>query len=275
MNDNKLPITSYFVPEGLKGLDLNARISIIMDHIRTHYHNKNIDQVRAKWDPSSDQYDHEKRIREVEGGAYLKYLSSNEDEQARASLSRMLIGIYKMKGTRRALDMILSILGIQGRVTSYSQIRTEIDADTAQGRIWEATNYLDLKPCQILVTITLDTKSSLGVVREKLLLDLVNTFLWTCANLGAFLIIRYISDLTMSADCEGSGDSGDLSLFRRELDPDVGDYLVFEDTRQGESGVNCMYDIIKVKEQCLIYGSQLAYYGFMEQKYGCVGGVYE
>ncbi|CAH9015570.1 conserved hypothetical protein [Vibrio phage 150E35-1] len=187
-----LPNTSYYLPKGVRDLDLNSKICVLMDYIRSEYHDDIISHSSGKWDASSPNYDANNIVEELDGNLYLKYIKSEDDL---TSLSRMLTGLYNMKGSVRALQMILNILDIQGEITSYFQVQRQISLGTDQGAIWEASpDYSTLKPCEVIVTLEVDASSGLTPDNETILAELLDIYLWSCTKLAAILVIRYVNN---------------------------------------------------------------------------------
>ncbi|AUR83139.1 hypothetical protein NVP1031O_157 [Vibrio phage 1.031.O._10N.261.46.F8] len=187
-----LPNTSYYLPKGIRDLDLNARISVLLDYVRSEHHDSLISHPSGKWDASSPNYDANNIVEELDGQQYLKYIQSGEDL---TSLSRMLTGLYNMKGSIRALQMILNILDIKGEIVTYFQVQRQVALGTDQGAIWEASpDYSALNPCEVIVTLDVDASSGLSTNNETILAELLDVYLWSCTKLAAILVIRYVND---------------------------------------------------------------------------------
>lgn len=190
-----LPPASDYLPPKLRGKPLYVVVATLLDYIRSVHYETLIQHPSGKWDPDSPAYNANKIIDELNGASYLKYLS---DEESKTTMSRLLTGLYRIKGTKRALNMILALVGVRGQVVDYFKLQRELRLDTQQSKIWMAGAEGELQPCEIMVTIEIDIETRFNVTQETLLRDLVETFLWSCAKLTAFLVVRYTTDLTMT-----------------------------------------------------------------------------
>jgi hypothetical protein len=189
-----LPPALDYLPKKLRTKPLYVRIATLMDYIRQTHYEDLIKHPSGKWDPDSPNYNADKVIDELNGSSYLKYL---QDGESKVILSRLLSGLYKMKGSKRALNMIMSLVGVKGTVIDYFKLERERALKTEQSKVWDAGPEGDLLPCEVLVTIDIDIQQRFSTTQETLLRDLVESYLWSCTSLAAFLVIRYYSDQTM------------------------------------------------------------------------------
>lgn len=192
---SNLPPSLTYLPPKLRGKPLSVIVATILDYVRQTHYETLIQHPSGKWDPDSPNYNANKIIDELNGSSYLKYLS---DEESKATMSRILTGLYKIKGTKRALSMILALVGVRGQVVDYFKLQRELRLNTEQSKIWMQGAEGELKPCEILVTIEIEIQTRFNVAQETLLRDLVESFLWSCSKLAAFLVVRYVTDLTVS-----------------------------------------------------------------------------
>lgn len=252
---SNLPSAIEYLPKKLRSKPLNVRIATLLDYVREKHYESLIQHPSGKWDPDSPAYNANKIIDELNGASYLKYLS---DEESKVTMSRILSGLYKIKGTKRALSMILALVGVRGQVVDYFKLQRELRLDTQQSKIWVTGAEGELQPCEIMVTIEIEIQTRFSVSQETLLRDLVETFLWSCTKLAAFLVVRYLTDATME-DVETKEITNTVEVIKN--DPMAPLYATYNSgisyTTSGaqhsgiasNAGIPDMYDTVKINTE--------------------------
>lgn len=259
-----------FLPVGLRDKPLYVKVATLLDYIRQEHHDKLIDEPTGKWDTDSGSYNAQSVIDELDGNSYLEYL---QDAESRETMSRLLTGLYRMKGTRRALNLILSLLGIKGTVTSFADVERQKLLGTDQYEIWKNQSEGRLKPCQVLVTLDVDIQQRFDQPQEQVLTALIEAFLWSCTELGAIIVVRYISSTQLDSVQE-------FSWFAQIKHHINDNFLGFCDVYDGvnakydqaglvycndsgppNTGIPNMFDTVTVGPQALVYSHPQAIYG--------------
>lgn len=235
--------SEYYLPQHLTKRPLYKKLCEIIDYLIDKFYTPEIDQMRDQYDPLADSFNAEEFMTLIDGYEYRDMLFGQTSIE---QISHMLTRIYNLKGTKKGLHFLMDLLGIQSSVYIWWELLRSHEQGT---ELWDefAGYFLDYTPDDIkncgLYFHFVDNNGILGQFGEELdekLMELVNSFMWVCAQVSAISLLRNFYDRVVWRDhyVESSLDHitsniYDSSSWRDSMDgyTEVGDYVTSAGSR--------------------------------------------
>jgi len=195
--------TRDFFPVALRDKALYAKISEILDYLIAKNYDPEIQSMSDRLNPQGAGFDVDEFLKLIDGFSYKEYLFGGVDPK---TVAHMLPAIYNLKGTKRGLQLLLDILGIDATVYVWWEVLRAVDRGQPL-----ATEFFDrfvgytaadITECQIYLHYV-DKGGSLarlGVDADAKLAELTNSFLWVCANIAVINLLNSFSDTVVIGD---------------------------------------------------------------------------
>lgn len=140
------------IPEYLQNKEFYKHVSSVIDDIVAEYHDDISKDVRNLYNITSPDFDPDQTLEHLGFNEFFPFISSMTNKRASAAL---LANIYDMKGTKKGLEYILRLLGMEARLYEWYYINSEYEKGNPE---WPYT----VEPCSIVLELATGS-SSFGV----------------------------------------------------------------------------------------------------------------
>lgn len=169
-----------FLPENLHEYPLFQEFCNIVDYVVAKYHYENVDKLTGLYDAVHSDFD-PNYVLKLLGSDYFLQFDLNDDQKK--ALCLLLSNLYDMKGTKKGLDYVLRLMGLDAQVYEWYNIN--------QGLYPEIPEIVD--PCSIVIDLGLGDHS-LSDETEQQFLNLASYLLWVCVKLHGIFWSKKFED---------------------------------------------------------------------------------
>jgi hypothetical protein len=169
-----------FLPENLREYPLFQEFCNIIDYVVEKYHYENVDKLTGLYDAVHDDFDPD-YVLSLLGADYFIEFDLTQDQKKAMCL--LLSNIYDMKGTKKGLDYVLRLIGLEANVYEWYNIN--------QGLYPEIPETVD--PCSIVIDLGLGDHSLLEDEEQKFI-NLASYLLWVCVKLHGIFWSKKFED---------------------------------------------------------------------------------
>lgn len=184
--DTTLDDPRYLLPAKIRLLPLHDRVSTLLKYVQVANHYDINKFVANKYQYGQDGYSPLDMIHELGGQDLIPFLGSEQDA---ANTVRLLSRIQAVKGLDLGMELLLSIIGLEGRVYDWFTVKREIDNWTEQGQEWaNDPTMTGLKNCEFLIDLVVKPGDGVGLEFEERVYSLARLLMWSCAKLAVIRI---------------------------------------------------------------------------------------
>ena len=169
-----------FLPENLQGEPLFQEFCNVLDYVVDKYHYENVDKLTGLYNAVHDDFDPDYVLKLI-GADYFFEFDLTVDQKK--TLCLLLSNLYDMKGTKKGLDYVLRLMGLEAEVYEWYNIN--------QGLYPEIPETVD--SCSIVIDLGLGDHSLLEDEEQKFM-DLAGYLLWVCVKLHGIFWSKKFED---------------------------------------------------------------------------------
>lgn len=194
--------TIDYLPKFTRDKELYKEMSILLDALLEVNYRPHIYSMRDQYDPKGEYFDPEAFLELINGLSYKNYLFNNVEIE---KVAYMLPRIYQLKGTKTGMRMLLNVLGVNAKIYIWWELIRSYEKDPNQ-TLWNEftenfTGFTIEKVQNCGIYLHYEDKpvggSASDAELEDKLRELLNTFMWVCAEVSAInFVLRFYSTVT-------------------------------------------------------------------------------
>lgn len=186
-----------YVPKNLQKTTIYPYISELIDWVNENYHTKYTSSIENMYNVNSPDFDPDYMLRLF--NFPLEDIFGTVEEDVKKTICLFISKIFSMKGTKKSLNYILSILNLEATIYEWYFINDQ----RAKG-IDPAYYYKDAPQCSIWLNFGIIGNYPIDDDFEAKLISLVKTFLWVCVFIDDIAWTKILVDTLELEDTQSA-----------------------------------------------------------------------
>lgn len=218
VEERALPYSSSdFLPLALSEQSLYKGLTSVLDYLLYKYHHDEIQKIAGLYDVFHPSFD-EDIIAEFLGGN--DFIVQPLTAEQKTTLCLMLSSLYEIKGLRRGIEGILSVIGIPAVLYESWEVAREVETgasarpDVFESAIWKQK----INQCNVAVVFDATGRMVLGNADSDMK-KAIEGLLWVCAKIHSFVwVMNYRSGVLADQYTNPVTDTSSLMTYQNFCD---------------------------------------------------------